>query len=257
MANTGWRSVPVVVAVFVASMATLFLVLRCHGRRLAHGPPARMLLLRVFAEGPLRNRLMDVLDDSWRRVGCIDLIVGSDLAIRSLSPMALEGFLLGRVHSHVLTTVQAAAQRIAVASLERAVDGRYPLSEFHCSPDVWTHVVTMLARRADVVLIDLGGWNASHSGATLELSLAMDRVPVSRIVLLADRQTDERGLTIAIERTWAQLPGESVNARLPEPSIEVLRCSGQRQTDAAAIANRVFDVTPSLLSPSTVLAVSS
>ena len=80
---------------------------------------------------------------------------------------------------------------------------------------------------------------------------------MSRIVLLADRQTDERGLTIAIERTWAQLPGESVNARLPEPSIEVLRCSGQRQTDAAAIANRVFDVTSSLLSPSTVLAVSS
>ena len=71
----------------------------------------------------------------------------------------------------------------------------------------------------------------------------MDRVPLSRIVLLADRQTDERGLTIAIEQTWAQLPGESVNARLPVPSVEVLRCSGQRQTDAAAIANRVFGVT--------------
>jgi hypothetical protein len=53
----------------------------------------------------------------------------------------------------------------------------------------------MLTTRADVLLIDCGGWNVSHNGATLELSLAMERVALSRIVLLADRPTDERGLT--------------------------------------------------------------
>ncbi len=256
MANTGWTSVPLVAAVFVSSMATLFLLLRRQGRRLSQGPPARMLLLRVFAEEPLRNRLMDGLDDSWRRIGCVDLIVGTDLAIRSLSPIALEGFLLGRVHRQVLTTAGDAAQRIAVTPHERAVDGRYLLNEFHCSPDVWAQVVSMLARRADIVLIDLGGWNASHSGATFELSLVVDQVPLSRIVWLADRQTDEAGLTTAIEQTWTRLPDESVNARLPEPCIDVMRCSGQRRTDAAAISNRVFGIRE-LLTPSPMLAVPS
>ncbi|MEO8260485.1 MAG: hypothetical protein ABI868_24285 [Acidobacteriota bacterium] len=256
MANTGWTSVPLVAAVFISSMATLFLLLRRQGRRLSQAPPARMLLLRVFAEEPLRNRLMDGLDDSWRQIGCVDLIVGTDLAIRSLSPMALEGFLLGRVHRHVLTTVGDAAQRIAVTPPERAVDGRYLLNEFHCSPDVWAQVVSMLARRADIVLIDLGGWNAGHSGATFELSLVVGHVPLSRIVWLADRQTDEPGLTTALEQIWTRLPDGSVNARLSAPCIEVMRCSGQRRTDAAAISNRIFAV-HELSTPSPMLAVSN
>ena len=120
--------------------------------------------------------------------------------------------------------------------MERAVDGRYLVNEFHCSPDVWAQVVSMLASRADIVLIDLGGWNASHSGATFELSLVVDQVPLSRIVWLADRQTDEAGTDDSDRTEWTRLPDESVNARLPEPCIEVMRCSGQRRTDAAAIS---------------------
>lgn len=82
IANTGWTSFPFVVLTFVAYAVVLFLLLRHQGRRLAPGPPARLLLLRVFAQEPVRNRLLDVLDDSWRRVGRVDLIVGADLAIR-------------------------------------------------------------------------------------------------------------------------------------------------------------------------------
>lgn len=98
----------------------------------------------------------------------------------------------------------------------------------------------MLATRADVVLMDLRGWQASHRGATFELLLAMERVPLSRIVLLTDRHTDERGLTTAMECTWSQLAASSLNARVLQPYVEVVRCSGRRQADAGAIANCVF-----------------
>jgi hypothetical protein len=149
------------------------------------------------------------------------------------------------VHRHVLTTAGDVAPRMAV-------DGRYLLNEFHCPPDVWVQVVSMLAKRADIVLIDVGGWNASHSAATFELSLVVDQVPLSRIVWLADRQTDEAGLTTAIELSWTRLPNESVNALLPEPCIDVMRCSGQRRSDPTAISNRVFGIRE-LLTPSGII----
>ena len=135
-----------------------------------------MLLLRVFAEEPLRNRLMDVLDDSWRRIGCIDLIVGTDLAIRSLSPMALKAFLLGRVDRQVLTTVQDAHNVWPSCHW----NGR-SMADISSRVSLFARPVAARRQdaggRADVVLVDLGGWNPSHRGATFELSLVMDQCP--------------------------------------------------------------------------------
>src|SRR5688572_28303842 len=52
--------------------------------------PKRLLLLRTFNQPAARGQLLNVLDDSWRRVGRIDLVVGTDLAIRTLGPLVLE-----------------------------------------------------------------------------------------------------------------------------------------------------------------------
>jgi hypothetical protein len=252
LSRTGWSAAPFVVLSFGAYAGVLFLLLRHRQRWRAAQPPASMLLLRVFDRAPVRNRLLDVMDDSWRRVGRIDLIVGADLAVRSLSAMALEGFLLGRVHRHFLTTVEDAVERINTVPRNRAFDGRYPLNEFHCAPAVWPQVVLTLAADADVVLMDLRGWRASHRGATFELSLVMARVPLSRIVVLTERQTDEGVLTSAIEHAWSGLGDESVNARLPHPGVDVVRCSGRRRIDALAIANRVFEAVQRVPIPSAV-----
>jgi hypothetical protein len=191
-------------------------------------------------EQPARNRLLDLLDDSWRRVGRLDLIVGADLGVRSLSARALEGFLLGRVRGRVLTTVRDADRRIADLPTRPSFDGRFPLNELLCAPDVWPHVVGTLATGADVVLMDFRGWQTSHRAVAFELSIVLERVRLSRIVLLTDRHTDAQALMSALERIWSQLSDASVNAQLPRPSIEVVRCAGLRAADAAAIAHRVF-----------------
>jgi hypothetical protein len=62
-------------------------------------PPRRMLLLRVFGSASKRVRLLDTLDDAWRRVGRIDFIAGTDLAQRHVAARALEAFLSGRLHT--------------------------------------------------------------------------------------------------------------------------------------------------------------
>jgi hypothetical protein len=211
--------------------------------------PARLLLLRVFGREPLRNRLVDLLDDTWRRIGGIDLVVGADLAVRTVSAMALEGFLLGRVDKQFLDSIPEADERLGKLPQRRALDSRYPLNELHCAADVWQHVVTALARDTDMVLMDLRGLQATNTGAMLELSIVIERVHLGHILLLTDGQTDEVMLADTIQRTWQQLPEGSANVRLPEPRIDVLRCTGRRSQVNKAIANCVFDAAERAFTP--------
>ena len=212
----------------IAAYAVVLAVLLGQVRRRGRGSrPKRLLLLRVFNHGALRARLLDLLDDSWRRVGTVDVVVGVDLAARTLSAAALENFLLGRVDRQFLHSANAADRCLATLPRQLAADGRYPLNELHCVPGVWQRVVDSLAGEADVVLMDARGFQAANRGVAYELSLLARRVPFERVVLLSDRTTDEGALTAALERSWAQ-------------PIQILRCSGRRSLDAPAIINRMF-----------------
>ena len=188
----------------------------------------------------MRSRLVDVLDDTWCRVGTLDLVVGVDLAVRTLSAAALENFLLGRIDRQFVRTRSEVADRMARLPRHLAIDGRYPMNELHCLPDVWPHVVSTLAEAADVVLMDLRGFQSTNQGVMYELTLIMQRVQMGRIVLLSDAETDERALSGALERSWSQLPVDSPNVAPCEARLEILRCSGVRSTDTHAILTRLF-----------------
>src|SRR5262249_34922916 len=73
----------------------------------------RLLLLRVFGSSDVRERLLDGLEDTWRRVGRVDLIAGTDLAMRTLRSWTLECFLLRRLDTQFLRTDADVDQRLA------------------------------------------------------------------------------------------------------------------------------------------------
>ena len=73
-------------------MRFIFMVLHALFRRLRAArvdcPGKRLLLLHVFDRADQGERLLDTLDDTWRRAGRIDLIAGTDLAMRTLGSHA-------------------------------------------------------------------------------------------------------------------------------------------------------------------------
>jgi hypothetical protein len=234
---------------FALFLVALVLTTASHRRLGPVRAPARMLLLRVFGREPFRGRLVDLLDDTWRRIGRIDLVVGADLAVRTMSATALEGFLLGRINRQLLDSIPQADARLARLPERPALDGRYPLNELHCSADVWQHVVTGLALDAHVLLMDLRGLQATNTGAMFELSLVIERVRLGRLVLLTDATTDEATLEETVRRTWQHLPDGSANARLVDPKVDVLRCVGPRPLVDKAIANCVFRAAERVMTP--------
>jgi hypothetical protein len=223
----------------VASTSTLVFLLRAVGARGGATTPKRMLLLRVFSQATARRRLLDVLDDSWRRVGGIDTVVGVDLALRTMNALALQDFLLGRLGRQMVTSTADLTGRLARVESRRAIDGRYPVNEFLCLPHVWQETVATLVHTADIVLMDLRGYTPHHRGATFELSLVVERVPVVRVVVLVDESSDIDALSAVMESTWSRLPANSPNHGVHDPTISVVRCS-KVLADADAIVSRVF-----------------
>ena len=231
----GWSLLP-----FVASMVTLVLILMRQRQRRRGERPRRMLLLRVFGKQRPTNRLLDTLDDTWRCVGRVDAIAGLDLAMRTLGAFALSNAFLGRVHQHFLRTAMEMEERLRLMSTALMLGGRYPLNELYCAPQMWRVAVERLVDGADVVLMDLRGFQAINTGASYELSLLVRRVSLSRIVVLTDRHTDERTLSAVVHDAWQHLPAGSPNLGSRDAHLSILRCSNSVAVNAQAIERAVF-----------------
>jgi len=232
--------VPLLVLPLAASVTTLTWMLQRLRRHVGPSPPRRMLLLRVFGRGPLQRRLLHLLEDSWRRAGRVDIVVGVDVAMLTLSALALQDFLLGRIDRQFVTGREDVAARIAQLPQGLAIDGRYPLNELHCLPAVWKQVVSELSSNADVVLMDLRGLQRVNRGALFELALLIKRVPLSQISLVTDESTDAALVTQVVQDAWSALPEDSPNASLLRPRLRLVRCSGASLRDAEVIRREVF-----------------
>jgi hypothetical protein len=236
---TDRSGVPVLVLPLAASLTTLAWILRKQ-RRHAVLSPQRMLLLRVFGRGGVQRRLLDLLDDTWRRAGRLDVVVGVDVAMVTLGALALQDFLLGRIDRQFVTRREEVTSRITQLPHRLAIDGRYPLNELHCLPGVWKQVVTALSSSADVVLLDLRGLQPANRGALFELALVIERVRLSQIVLLTDNRTDAALLTRVVQEAWSALPDGSPNVGLSRPRLRLVRCAGVSIRDIAIIRREVF-----------------
>jgi hypothetical protein len=200
----------------------------------------RLLFLRVFGQPRPHRRLLDVLDDTWRRVGRIDLVVGNDVALRTLTARTIEQFLMGRASRQFLKNEVEVRQKLAQLPFCLGFDCRYPINELHCLAGTWQLVITQLSSGVDALLLDLRDFQLRHRGATFELAYALQRVPLQRIVLLLDRTTDQTALTDVIRDAWQNLPEDSPNRRLTEAVLRPIRCSGLPLNDEPAIIQAVF-----------------
>src|SRR5262249_12090313 len=162
---------PMLLVPFALATVLLFSALHRQRGRAAAMVPKRLMLLRTFGHGALRRRLLHTLDETWRYVGSIDLVVGVDVAAATIDALALEDFLVGRIDRQFIRSVGDLSERLQRPIGPRAINGRYPLNDLHCSSGVWRDVVARLVVDADVILLDLRGFQATNRGASFELAL--------------------------------------------------------------------------------------
>jgi len=214
-------------ASLIAYVVLLHALLRAAWKASSGIAPRRLLLLRAFGSADKRERLLDALEDTWRRVGRVDLIAGTDLAMRTLGSWMLECFLLRRVDLQFLGTETDVKRRLTRLDSELEGDLRYPVNEICCYVDAWQAAVMKLADTSDVVLLDLRGFARDNLGCVFELTYLIWRIPLARVVILVDDATDEAGLNDVVQAAWAALPRDSRNAEARAPRLLLLALDGR------------------------------
>jgi len=90
--------------------------------------------------------------------------------------------------------------------------GSYPPRTFLCHGSIWQSSVDMLLTRADFVVVDLSGMMPANAGVRYELQRVIDRVPIERIVFLADERSDRDYLHTEIQGAWSNMASGSPNS---------------------------------------------
>ncbi|WP_310567985.1 hypothetical protein [Hydrogenophaga sp.] len=154
------------------------------------GAPPTLLVLRVFQQDAAVEALFDRVIERWRLTGNTVLIAGTDLISRTLDPDDLFTFLNGRLGERFIASPAQVPQRLADFDLQPDPDGRYRVNECYCFDSTWQAALAALVQRADVVLMDLRGFQAKNAGCRHELGVLSLAPNVQRVVLLHDERTD-------------------------------------------------------------------
>lgn len=162
------------------------------------GAPPTLLVLRVFQRDAAVETLFDRVIERWRLTGNTVLIAGTDLISRTLDPDDLFTFLRGRLGERFIARPDQVAHRLADFDLQPDPDGRYRINECYCFDATWQAALAALVQRADVVLMDLRGFQARNAGCRHELGVLSAAATVQRVVLLHDARTDRATATADI-----------------------------------------------------------
>jgi hypothetical protein len=189
---------------FVGYKACVRVGLKWAGGRddLTQRKPA-LLVLRSFSIGRDGERLFDVVDRFWRRVGSIEMIAGIDLAHRTVEPHEFLDFVSGKLSRRFIDGSAALEQRMQERDTQPDRDLRFRVNDFFCYDDTWKMVLSRLVRESDVVLMDLRGFSRQNAGCVFELKELARMVPLERVVFVVDRRTDENLLAETLGQSRA------------------------------------------------------
>lgn len=150
----------------------------------------RLLMLRVFSRDNRAERLLDTLQARWQLAGPVLEIGGPDLLKLNLDIHEVIAFINFRLHE--LFQPAAVPAAVLARSLDLGLDreGRFRVNELFCFDTSWKAVVEQLLGLADVVLLDLRGFNKDRGGTAHEVQRLAERGLLPRVVAVHDGSTD-------------------------------------------------------------------
>jgi len=149
-----------------------------------------LLVLRVFRHDANINALFEEVVERWRAIGHTVLIAGTDLVGQTTDAADLFDFLDGRLAARFVHDAADVPARLAAFDWLPDAEGRWRVNECYCHDDAWQVALAALVQRADLVLMDLRGFQAYNAGCRFELGVLAHAAHLERAVVLGDDGTD-------------------------------------------------------------------
>lgn len=195
----------------LASAAASVAWLRWRRRRLERElpwePPLDLLALRVFDSRSLDDFLD--LTSRWRWIGTRQQLDGPGTAGKKLRDVV--NLVTGRIERSIVQDSEELREELARFDQRPDRELRFPLNSMQCTDATWKDALDALLARADVIVMDLTTFSAEHRGCTYELGRLLDGIPLERVVLLIDQETDMAALEAVLQTAWKGLAADSPN----------------------------------------------
>lgn len=99
--------------------------------------------------------------------------------------------------------------------------GSYPMRAIYCYDDLWRPVVQQMLVDAEVVLLDFRGFRPNNQGCAYETQKVVDCVPIHRVVVLLDDQTDHAVIFSMLHRCWSSMADTSPNLTAEQATLKI------------------------------------
>jgi hypothetical protein len=149
-----------------------------------------LLVLRVFRHDANINALFEEVVERWRAIGQTVLIAGTDLVGQTTDAADLFDFLDGRLAARFVHDAADVPARLAAFDWLPDAEGRWRVNECYCHDEAWQVALASLVQRADLVLMDLRGFQAYNAGCRFELGVLAHAAHLERAVIIGDEGTD-------------------------------------------------------------------
>lgn len=149
-----------------------------------------LLVLRVFRQDAGVCALLDDVIGRWRAVGNTVLIAGTALEHQPTRAADLFDYLDGQLVTRFVQRVMDVPQRLAGFEWRPDNEGRFRVNDCYCHDQSWQVALAALVQRADLVLMDLRGFQPGDAGCRFQLGVLARASHVTRVVVLGDDHTD-------------------------------------------------------------------
>jgi hypothetical protein len=212
-------------------------------------PPLHIAFLRVFENQP---RMRTFIEGAWREFGYVYFLRSAAAVTPAEFHDAQRSTGVARLfvtnEPGLLTQIAGGRdepngkgryrfRRIAATTIRvRDRYGSYPVRAVLCHGTYWKSAVDTILDRTDLVVLDLSGYTDSHAGTRYELQRVVDRVPVERVVFLADGRSSRRVLRRELDAAWTHMSPRSPNATT-EPKRVIVAVTDYYRTSQSQNAN--------------------
>jgi len=186
----------------------------------------KLLLLRVFSLGKRSGKLFAAFSKRWRYRGPVRMIAGPDLATSVVEPHEFLDFMSGRLQRAFISSRDDLYKREGESVPVRDFDGRFRVASYFCHDDTWRMVLGELVQKSDAVLMDLRGFTPANRGCVYEIEELLARVPLTRLLLIADGTTDQSFLEETLRQGWAKIGDGSPNWNEHAPRVRIYQLGG-------------------------------
>lgn len=190
-------------------------------------PPLNLLALRVFCS-PNLEAFMNLID-LWRWLGPIQQLDGPDTAGGKVADVV--AYLTGHLDKRIVKSEEELERTLTSFASTFDSQLRYSLNSVQCNDATWKDALQRLVEKADVVVMDLGGFTAKNRGCSYEIGKLSTQLSFERFILLVDDATDLAALKASLAEVEAETGGvcEPTRAAASQRKFRLLALSTQRK----------------------------